>query len=151
MRRGARLSVLVTAAASALHTVDMQTSMRVAQENRDRLARIAESELGGATLDDALRVLLFEHESRRALARLAADPEMACELPNDLVFVVPCTTKDRGLPFQPRLNALGKPSFAMCDQLKSISHGRLVKRHSARLDKSEIEAVRFALRRLIEV
>jgi hypothetical protein len=29
------------------------------------------------TLDDALAVLLFEHESRRALARLAADPEMA--------------------------------------------------------------------------
>ncbi|HVW44133.1 MAG TPA: hypothetical protein VHC18_22555 [Amycolatopsis sp.] len=55
----------------------MQTSMRVARENRDRLARIAESELGGATLDDALRVLLFEHESRRALARLAADPDMA--------------------------------------------------------------------------
>jgi hypothetical protein len=55
----------------------MQTSMRVAQENRDKLARIAESELGGATLDDALAVLLFEHESRRALARLAADQEMA--------------------------------------------------------------------------
>lgn len=55
----------------------MQTSMRVAQANRDRLARIAESELGGASLDDALSVLLFEHESRRALARLAANPEMA--------------------------------------------------------------------------
>lgn len=55
----------------------MQTSMRIAQENRDRLARIAESELGGASLDDAVSVLLFEHESRRALARLAADPEMA--------------------------------------------------------------------------
>lgn len=55
----------------------MQTSMRIAQENRDRLARIAESELGGASLDDAVSVLLFEHESRRALARLAADPAMA--------------------------------------------------------------------------
>ena len=75
----------------------------------------------------------------------------ACELPNDLVFVVPCTTKDRGLPFQPRLESLGKPSFAMCDQLKSISRRRLVKQHSARLDKPEIEAIRFVLRRLIEV
>ncbi|WP_208024565.1 type II toxin-antitoxin system PemK/MazF family toxin [Amycolatopsis pithecellobii] len=75
----------------------------------------------------------------------------ACELPNDLVFVVPCTSKDRGLPFQPRLDSLGKPSFAMCDQLKSISRRRLVKQHSARLDKSEIEAIRFVLRRLIEV
>lgn len=51
--------------------------MRIAKENRDRLARIAEAELGGATLDDALGVLLFEHESRRALARLAADPDMS--------------------------------------------------------------------------
>lgn len=55
----------------------MQTSMRVTQENRDRLARIAEAELGGKSLDDALSVLLFEHESRQALARLAADPDMA--------------------------------------------------------------------------
>ncbi|TVT10624.1 type II toxin-antitoxin system PemK/MazF family toxin [Amycolatopsis bartoniae] len=75
----------------------------------------------------------------------------ACELPNDLVLVVPCTTKDRGLPFQPRLESLGKPSFAMCDQLKSISRSRLVKQHAARLDKPEIEAIRFVLRRLIEV
>ncbi|MGH3433712.1 MAG: hypothetical protein ACRDQB_12840, partial [Thermocrispum sp.] len=43
----------------------------------DRLARIAESELNGGTLDEALSVLLFEHESRQALKRLAADPEMA--------------------------------------------------------------------------
>lgn len=54
----------------------MQTSMRVAQENRDRLSQIAESELNGGTLDEALSVLLFEHESRQALKRLAADPEM---------------------------------------------------------------------------
>ncbi|TNC28661.1 type II toxin-antitoxin system PemK/MazF family toxin [Amycolatopsis alkalitolerans] len=75
----------------------------------------------------------------------------ACELPNDLVLVVPCTTKDRGLPFQPRLDSLGQSSFAMCDQLKSISRRRLVRQHSARLDKAEIEAIRFVLRRLIEV
>ncbi|HVW44132.1 MAG TPA: type II toxin-antitoxin system PemK/MazF family toxin [Amycolatopsis sp.] len=75
----------------------------------------------------------------------------ACELPNDLVFVVPCTTKDRGLPFHPRLDSLGQPGFAMCDQLKSISRGRLVRQHSARLEKPEIEAIRFVLRRMIEV
>ena len=53
----------------------MQTSMRVTQENRDALARIATAELGGVSLDEALRVLVFEHDSRIALARLAADPE----------------------------------------------------------------------------
>lgn len=55
----------------------MQTSMRITQANRDALARIAASELGGVSLDEALRVLLFEHQSRVALARLADDPD-AC-------------------------------------------------------------------------
>ena len=55
----------------------MQTSMRVTPENRDTLARIAATELGGVSLDEALRVVLFEHLSRTALARLAADPAAA--------------------------------------------------------------------------
>lgn len=55
----------------------MQTSMRLRSENRDALARIAATELGGVSLDEALRVMLFEHQSRVALARLAADPEAA--------------------------------------------------------------------------
>ena len=55
----------------------MQTSMRVTLENRDALARIAAAELGGVSLDEALKVVLFEHESRAALARLAADPDAA--------------------------------------------------------------------------
>ncbi|MGX7824309.1 hypothetical protein ACTG9Q_04385 [Actinokineospora sp. 24-640] len=55
----------------------MQTSMRVSTENRDALARIAETELGGVSLDEALRIVLFEHETTAALARLAADPDLA--------------------------------------------------------------------------
>lgn len=55
----------------------MQTSMRVTAANRDALARIAATELGGVSLDEALAVVLFEHQSRVALARLAADPEAA--------------------------------------------------------------------------
>jgi len=51
--------------------------MRVTPENRDALARIAASELGGVSLDEALRVVLFEHDSRAALARLATDPDAA--------------------------------------------------------------------------
>lgn len=50
--------------------------MRIRQETRDRLAKIAADDLGGGSLDDALSVLLFEYESRRALAKLAADPDM---------------------------------------------------------------------------
>lgn len=74
----------------------------------------------------------------------------ACELPNNLVLVVPCTTKNRDLPFQPPLTSLGQPSFAMCDQVKSISRQRLVRQHPGRLEKPEVDAIRFALRRLVD-
>ncbi|MGL5866797.1 MAG: hypothetical protein ACRCYX_13185 [Dermatophilaceae bacterium] len=55
----------------------MQTTVRVSRDSRDGLAKIARDELGGSSLEEALRVLLFEHESRVALARLAADPHAA--------------------------------------------------------------------------
>ena len=55
----------------------MQTSIRVTPENRDSLARIAATELGGVSLNEALRVVLFEHRSRVALARLATNPDAA--------------------------------------------------------------------------
>ena len=53
----------------------MQTSIRVDQSSRDALARIASDEMGGVSMDDALKVLLFEHASLAAIARLEADPE----------------------------------------------------------------------------
>ncbi|MHB8450944.1 MAG: hypothetical protein ACYDAQ_10920 [Mycobacteriales bacterium] len=55
----------------------MQTSIWVTPANRDALARIAATELGGVSLDEDLRVVLFEHQSRADLARLAADSEAA--------------------------------------------------------------------------
>lgn len=57
------------------YALSMKTSMRIDAENRDALARIAETELGGASLDEALRIVLFEHQTRAALARLAAAPD----------------------------------------------------------------------------
>lgn len=52
----------------------MQTSVRVTTENRDALARVADEDLGGVSLDEALRVLIFEHRSRVALKRLGDQP-----------------------------------------------------------------------------
>jgi hypothetical protein len=49
------------------------TTMKVTTRNRDRLAAIATSELNGASLDGALEMLLFEHESFTALARLSPE------------------------------------------------------------------------------
>lgn len=67
----------VRVGATVLHTSGMQTSMRITVATRNALARIAAEELGGVSLEEALRVVLFEHQSRTALARLAADPAAA--------------------------------------------------------------------------
>ncbi len=75
---------------------------------------------------------------------------LACELPNELATVLPCTTKDRGLPIHPAVD-LGQPSFAMCDQMKSISVDRLLKPHPARLSEEDIRTIRNAIRQLIDV
>ena len=69
---------------------------------------------------------------------------------NQLAFVVPCTTTNRKLPFHPAVDSLDQPSFAMCDQLKSISQQRLMRRHPARLQREEIDAIKFALRQMID-
>lgn len=53
----------------------MEESIRVAVATRDALADIARDELGGVSLDEALRVLIFEYQTRRALQRLRDDPE----------------------------------------------------------------------------
>ncbi|NUR25595.1 MAG: hypothetical protein HOV83_07055 [Catenulispora sp.] len=54
------------------------TTVEVSVRNRDRLAAIASSELKGASIDDVLEVLLFEHESSAALAQLT--PEQLAEM-----------------------------------------------------------------------
>lgn len=62
-----------------MHTSCMQTSIRVDQTSRDALAKIANDEMGGVSMDDALKVLLFEHASIAAIAALEADPATLAE------------------------------------------------------------------------
>jgi hypothetical protein len=57
----------------------MQTTMRVTKETRDAVAQIARRELGGVSMDEALRMLIFEHQSRVALSRLGSDPEASAD------------------------------------------------------------------------
>lgn len=96
----------------------------------------------------------FNRQVGRAQAGLrpaiVVGTSFACQLPNQLAFVVPCTATDRGLPFHPAVTSLDRPSYAMCDQLKSISRQRLVRRHSAQLQRAEIDAIKFVLRQMID-
>jgi hypothetical protein len=53
----------------------MKTSISVSQNTRDHLARIVQQEMPGMSMDEALRLILFQHETNRDIARLEADPE----------------------------------------------------------------------------
>lgn len=90
------------------------------------------------------------HEQAGLRPAIVVGTPFACQLPNQLAFVVPCTTTDRQLPFHPLVASLGRRSFAMCDQLKSISRKRLVRRHQGRLESVEIDAIKFVLRQMID-
>jgi mRNA interferase MazF len=75
---------------------------------------------------------------------------LACSLPNGLVIVVPCTTSNRRLPFQPEIDLDGRCCYAMCDQVKALSVSRLIDRHrAAQLPVQHRPAVRRAVRALL--
>ena len=57
----------------------MQTSIRVDGASRDELSRIAADDLGGVTLDEALRTVLFHYHTISAIERLESDPEALAE------------------------------------------------------------------------
>lgn len=70
------------------------TTMKISTQNRDRLAAIASAELNGASLDSALEVLLFEHESFAALARLS--PEQVAEMRAEAEAIAEIDVEVRG-------------------------------------------------------
>jgi mRNA interferase MazF len=76
---------------------------------------------------------------------------LACSLPNGLVIVVPMTTRDRGLPFHPAVQLGDKTGYAMTDQVKAISTQRLRKPHRQTIDARDKEAIKFALRMMLEI
>jgi len=49
------------------------------------------------------------------------------DLVPDLVFAVPLTTRDRGLPHHIPVSGLAQPSWALCEQLRAVSSARLGK------------------------
>jgi mRNA interferase MazF len=78
---------------------------------------------------------------------------LACDLPNGLAIVIPCTHTDRKLPWQPRVVLNGDAGYAMCDQIKAIDKSRMQKRHPAGSVTSpeERESIAQALRELVTV
>jgi mRNA interferase MazF len=67
-----------------------------------------------------------------------------------LALVVPCTTRNRGLTWQPEIQ-LRQPSVAMCEQIKSVSRDRLIRRWPAprRVPDDVRDQIRWTLQNLI--
>jgi mRNA interferase MazF len=93
------------------------------------------------------------HERAGRRPSIVVGTELACQIPNNLALVVPCTHTDRGLPWQPRVTLDGDPGVAMCDQVKAIDRRRLQKPHrcGSISDPLEREAVARALREMLVV
>ncbi|HLR85966.1 MAG TPA: type II toxin-antitoxin system PemK/MazF family toxin [Nocardioidaceae bacterium] len=69
-------------------------------------------------------------------------------------LVVPLTTRDRGLPWQPRVSIVspsGNPGVALVEQIRAVSHDRLFARDRRILSAGDVDSVRFVLRQMIDV
>lgn len=74
--------------------------------------------------------------------------------PADLVVVVPITTRAKGIPFHLQINppegGVTRVSFIKCEDLRSISKERLIRRFGSVSDKT-IDAVEDRLRILLHL
>ena len=72
----------------------------------------------------------------------------------DLVAVVPCTTRDRGLvthvPVPARTSGFTDPTFVMCDQVRTIAVERLRRRRGA-LPPEVLARVEDAVRYVLDL
>jgi mRNA interferase MazF len=74
------------------------------------------------------------------------------EIANGMMWMVPVTRTYKGFPSHIELagpdSGLTSTSYAMCEQIRSISHERL-KRKRGSIDVSTLELLRAAIRQLI--
>ncbi len=74
--------------------------------------------------------------------------------PSELVMVVPVTRRDRRVPsqvaLQPPEGGMTAPSFVMCEQLRTCSLGRLVRRRGS-VSVTAMREIEARLRLLLEL
>jgi mRNA interferase MazF len=72
--------------------------------------------------------------------------------PAELIVVIPITSKDKGIPLHvaiaPPEGRLSVASFVKCEDVRSISKGRLTKRRGA-VERATMEAIEDRLRLLL--
>jgi len=89
------------------------------------------------------------HEQAGQRPALVVSDDLLNHGPSGLVAVLPVTTTDRGIPLHVALRAgeggLSRPSFVLCDQVRTISRERLLRRYGA-VAASSMEVVEYRLR-----
>lgn len=93
------------------------------------------------------------HEQANDRPAIVVGTDLACRIPNNLVIVVPCTTRDRQAPWQPSVVLAGVPTFVLCEQLKALDKSRFRKQHPALeiTSAAERETIARVLRELVTV
>lgn len=93
-----------------------------------------------------------EQAGRRPAVVVSAD--RLNDSPAGVVIVVPCTTRQRGLPshveLDPTTTGLNETSYAKCEDVKSISDRRLVSRFGD-VDEEALFAIARSLRFLLDL
>jgi mRNA interferase MazF len=91
------------------------------------------------------------HDQRGRRPVIVVGSALACSLPNGLVIVIPTTTTPFPVPYRVEVSLdRDLTSFAMCEQVKSISVDRLESLHRCRtLPGPERLAVRFAVQQML--
>ncbi len=91
------------------------------------------------------------HEQRGRRPVVVIGSALACSLPNGLVIVIPTTTTTFPVPYRVEVTLdAGRTSFAMCEQVKSISVERLESLHPCRtLPGPQRLAVQFAVQQML--
>jgi mRNA interferase MazF len=93
------------------------------------------------------------HEQANPRPSVIVNSDFYRKLPNKLALVVPLTSTDRGLIWQPRLSIRtrdGQPSVALVEQIRAVSYERLRHRVSGlRLSADDIDSITFVLRQMI--
>ena len=94
------------------------------------------------------------HEQGYRRPAVVISPEQFNTMASRLAVVVPLTTTDRGLAHHVRLDhlhaSLDRPSLARCEDVRSISHQRLI-RFIGRVTNDDLIEIRETVRMLLDM
>lgn len=93
------------------------------------------------------------HEQGGIRPSIVVSTEFYATHARTMSLVIPMTSRDRVLPWQPRVSILtpsGKPGVALVEQMRSISHSRLLRQDDRELSTDDVASIKFVMSQLID-